>query len=99
MRTRCRFLPMGQIYSEWPGRLIAAALRRVVATRRVWERGGAHVAMLGMDSGGRASPRPRVRLPSAAIDRPYACSEVACGVVTISGWAATSVGPCSRVEL
>ncbi|MDQ2939926.1 MAG: glycosyltransferase family 4 protein [Actinomycetota bacterium] len=67
--------------------------RRLVATRRVWRKGGAHIAVL-------ERPVPDlIPLPSGYIDRPLQGGVLPRELVTIQGWALFPDGPPTRVEV
>src|ERR1700733_3858283 len=81
--------------------LRAAFWRRIVATRLVWRRGGAHMAML-------VDPEPAVQepaqpahpLPAGGFDLTAAGdAPVPRSVISVTGWAVTPTGACSRIEL
>lgn len=90
-----------------PNTLASALRRRIAATRRVWQPGGAHLVLLtpglSLQSDGSSvtsleNPPPPVIMPCGFID--HAAPEPTVDeVLRVAGWAATSSGACARVEL
>src|SRR6476661_3202346 len=71
--------------------------RRVQASRRVWRRGDAHLALVPDEPAVAAAVE--FPLPWGGIDDPVAGSVLPRGPVAIGGWALFESGPPVRVDL